>query len=379
MIRKYRTLAPLLAILMLHSTIAPVALAADSVREAKRAVPAKHRMSLERFDAQGTVIPTADTSFDTPQFLRSIRLMRSIPADSIKQLRATLLNYAKATKSDPSSLSMMLTIVDAITATSDDEFHLKIQSLPIQIVRHIRAKRDSVVGIEVEYRLRGVLKARTFRAVETELKRGAAMLAPPENAAENATIQLGGPSDSFPTTRAITCQYYTPDAVLIEGECATQQEIDDALTTLIALDAEIAGAQATVATSSSEYCSSHAADCATWEQDDAASVGGPRAEAAAPLYASLANYSFDSIDEALGAGHVTHLMVARGCASAVWGYVASLGAFGVAAFALGHAATATAVAAPVAAVVGIALGGAVFAAAAVIGTGIAVYECQHAT
>ena len=36
MIRKYRTLAPLLAILMLHSTIAPVALAADSVREAKR-------------------------------------------------------------------------------------------------------------------------------------------------------------------------------------------------------------------------------------------------------------------------------------------------------------------------------------------------------
>ena len=127
-------------------------------------------MSLERFDAQGTVIPTADTSFDTPQFLRSIRLMRSIPADSIKQLRATLLNYAKATKSDPSSLSMMLTIVDAITATSDDEFHLKIQSLPIQIVRHIRAKRDSVVGIEVEYRLRGVLKARTFRAVETELK-----------------------------------------------------------------------------------------------------------------------------------------------------------------------------------------------------------------
>ncbi len=137
------------------------------------------------------------------------------------------------------------------------------------------------------------------------------------------------------------------------GECATQQEVDDAIAILIAtdeeateLDQEVSG----VYENFNEFCDEEYPYC---EEDQ------ERGDEAAPLE-SMETY------------------FARACYANGIGYAIALGAFGLRLQALSVVATASTagVAAPVGAVMS-AIGWATLAAGAIVGTGLALHNCVN--
>ena len=282
---------------------------------------------------------------------------------------------------------MTLTIFDALSAPTGAEFHKRISALPVTIARKSVETRNGKKVLEVEYRLNGVLKARVLETRRSDGARVAPRIdgsvAAPEMLDASGLSMEDGTSSSHSNTSAFAaaatyCEFTDRNNTLWTGECASQQEFDDALVVKIALDAEVAAVQQEVVTYSTAYCREMGTseDC-QWATDDESVLEGPLAEVTPAIAAMSVSYSFSAV--AVGQSGPN----ARACGSAGWGFAGALGAFGLAtgylSTTLASYGSAAAIAAGTAATVGavgFALAGGVVCAIGVIAAANAVDECQ---
>lgn len=169
---------------------------------------------------------------------------KEISTDSIAKLQRSLLEYAKLSKRGMASVALSLQVLNALSASTAAEFHARISALPINITRRV------VDGqILTEYRLRGVLKASRMTPLQSpETSSGARLQFETRDDVPYAASDAQMPP-AVPVLTQISstdCEYTDADNYYWSGECATQEDIDDAYATAVALDSDSDGAQAEI-------------------------------------------------------------------------------------------------------------------------------------
>jgi hypothetical protein len=239
------------------------------------------------------------------------------------------------------SVQLSLQVVDALGASTRQEFHARIQKLPIVLRKTPAEDALGRPGIRTEYLLYGMVRATRFQPSgdqrSTEF-RSEAPLSILETAP--AALSSGGPSavdDHPPLSLEEDCEY--SDDEYFYGECATQQDIDDAVSAFVGMDSEAQGITNEVNQAVADNCNGPHPNEMCWESthDDQQQfrLGGPSAnESEGRTSCASKGYAFAGA----GVGYIV-------AAAKLWGVIgavnppaaavgAALGAFGVAFFAV---------------------------------------------
>lgn len=157
-------------------------------------------------------------------------------------------------------VSGVIQILDALSARTSAEYHKRVRRLPVVVT-----SSRSLVGAG----RRGVNKTFTHRSGHKRTFFIADDLVPAhqpsaESLSTNDAAAPGGERESVePESVLVTqsssyCEYTDPEDVYYSGECATQQEIEDAQILYVAMEAEAlyAEAEGNAALEFDEYCSS---------------------------------------------------------------------------------------------------------------------------
>ncbi len=216
--------------------------------------------------------------------------VRAEMSEGAAKTRAELMAYGSKSRHGMASVALSLQVLDAVESSSDVEFHERLARLPITISRAAAQDERGRPGIQTEYRVRGILKRARFNLAMSQSK---------PSSDENGQGAEGAPADGSVGSwelssgarsigaRLTDCEYTDDNNVYWSGECATQQEIDDAAIVYFATESDANGVQADVGTDL-EYCHTVLNSC--WESDNLAptldvgySFGGPSAaQACAP-------------------------------------------------------------------------------------------------
>ena len=268
-----------------------------------------------------------------------------------------------------------------------------MRKLPIVIGRASRSADGK--SLTVQYWLNGEAKSRSF-ATSGQLVA--------QRPASTSTVTFASYHPVSASTSQIVlavesvqrdydCEYTDPDGVYWSGACATQQEIDDGLATLIALQEDVEGIQTETDAEWHSICTSRPEMCEEpYEDEDviesSAGTGVELAVASPYVLTNMAgsqlaitNLSFNKRSEA----DVTYMencgqmspvgqQVAPfiSCYSSGIAYAGSLGAFGLR---IARLSALLGMAAPPAGAIGEAIGWGVITAGAVAGSAIALHEC----
>lgn len=218
----------------------------DSVTTQSATTPAQvveeSSQSVVRTTAEAATPPASGTVSDLVQ---GIRTLRQLPADSITKWRNGLDRIAKMSRRGDASVSMRRMILDAIAAPSDAEFHERLAQLPVTITS-AAGYNNGVSGQYRSYAVRGAAPIRLFfpsRSVGRQ---------PPDDDASswiegdgdgeriivNAAFVIG--AEGAPETPALDVCSTTWEGIPYQGDCATQQEIDEGLAAIAAMDVELA-------------------------------------------------------------------------------------------------------------------------------------------
>lgn len=146
-----------------------------------------------------------------------LRSMRGIPSDTIAAWSRILDDIARRSPRGESSVTMRRQVLRALAAPSDAEFRAIVRQLPVTVT-NVAASRDGARGFYRQYSVRGVVRLSLFI---------------PTAHASEASSSWGAQTNSGQALPAMTqsesvCEYNSPVSGYISGECATQQEIDDA-------------------------------------------------------------------------------------------------------------------------------------------------------
>jgi len=223
-------------------------LLAVSDANAPRHSTASHTRSFEETVKVGTRAPANRAMAPAgprtgPHQANRASALRSMPSDSIVKWRRLLDKIAKASKRGESAVTLRRIVLYAMTAPSDAEFHSRIAQLPVTITDSAGAQ-DGVFGHYRNYGVRGVTRASFFVRdgvgnrnfsrdedrswIDGEGER-ISVADPALARAENA----GGKSMR-------DCSMTSPyDNLYYEGDCATEEDIDDGMAAIAAMDAEI--------------------------------------------------------------------------------------------------------------------------------------------
>lgn len=226
----------------------------------------------------GTVTPHADsvpnavrtpsTKFEPPASLQvslSSHLYAGVAEKKaeLAKARNTLVQFATHSKRGLAGVQHSLQVLDALAAPTESEFRRRMDELPIKVRRQQGKDESGREGTVVEIWIDGV----KFRSIFTPGTRESLGQATEEHANWSA---VGGPNiDLMPSETRMT-----------DDEPATQQEIDDGLALLAALESESPSISA-AADDDLRYCQTVLNSC--WDTEDAQpletgySFGGPSA------------------------------------------------------------------------------------------------------
>lgn len=162
--------------------------------------------------------------------------------DSISAWRRALDRIAASSKRGEQSVVMRRSILRAMSANSDTEFRAAMASLPV-VVSDAAGEERGLSGTRRSYSLNGKVYVTRFIPSENRSEFAAVDVGATDF---NAEVAASGPSDHETTPDASRrfetadeCSPYLYEDVWYYGECATQQEIDDAIALTVALDSEI--------------------------------------------------------------------------------------------------------------------------------------------
>lgn len=225
---------------------------------------------------------------------------------SLDSVRKVFVRYGAISKRGKQSVALTLRVIDALQAGSREEFHRIISELPVEVVTSNGTDASGQAGVWREYRVNGIRKLSVFRPFEGEIGGGEISPGPLQLEGEDGVedgldiATRAFPLNSTMGSRSPTCEYTDPDNVYYSGECATQQELDDAAAATAAMVSDVDGVVAEVSADSTSYCLAHQEDyeyCAEqlssvdhssslfqYDEDGAASelygLGGPSADCA---------------------------------------------------------------------------------------------------
>ena len=277
-----RIVAAVVGLATLNATILPTLMLVQSA-PARKPLPIV-RQSIAILGQNGqTVRQYAGNMVFTNQArqLRSGMLGGSKSLDSVAtQLR----EYQRKLPSHATNVAMTLQVIDALKATSDADFHMRVQALPVTIVKTTVADSLGRPGVKREFIVRGKVKAMAFEAfntaspltipVSSRLQLAAVQNFEPVSlsSTHDASGPLGDGFDGFAATNAAEtigpsvpesspvakdCSYTDDESNNWTGQCATTQEIDDAIAALAALQSDAESIQTTSTAESTDYCDWH--------------------------------------------------------------------------------------------------------------------------
>jgi hypothetical protein len=190
--------------------------------------------------SSGRVSSTATyaASKSSAELVSGLRKLREMPADSVAKWRRSLDELAKVSRRGRQAVAYRRLILDAVTSGSDQAMHARLAELPVT-VSEVSGSKDGVNGTYRSYAIGGQTHVRLFIATNESTR----------SRPDDSGSITGGPSEATAATPLSDwafrddCTTYYGGSTYI-GECATQQDIDDAAASLSALQSEIDGDRA---------------------------------------------------------------------------------------------------------------------------------------
>ena len=181
----------------------------------------------------------------------AVRMLRALPADSIKSWRRALDRIAATSKRGNASVALRRQLLDAIDAPSTTLFRERLRQLPVSI-SSVPGRSGGVDGHHRTYSVQGVTRVTLFFPTRTVADEDGENRSA-EDMSDGSSALLEGEGDMMASTAShdmekrtasyaasdTFCEYNSPESGYLSGECATQQEIDDAALTIAVLDQEI--------------------------------------------------------------------------------------------------------------------------------------------
>jgi hypothetical protein len=198
---------------------------------------------------------------------RELLLALSQPVD----IRKPLLKGRPAMAPRKAKMQRLLVVLEAMSAGTEAEYHAIVSRLGVSMSRKAIKDGDGRPVVHTDYSLDGrIAVSRTTVIEELDLpKRGA-----------------GGPASEQVSVNQ--CEYTDDDGQHWSGECASQQQIDDAFAVLAATSADMEDMEAD-ARSDVEYCQEVMDDCWATDSPLTLEVEGAEGANAEPTAACISN------------------------------------------------------------------------------------------
>ena len=236
MVNHRKLAGTLLSVVSLHSAVVPVMLEAVENRRAAYA----RTTSIVFYSPDGRIKERYDGANPLIGVATSFAEARRVDPSILERARATIQKLSKLKGAGWNGMAMSLQIITALEAPTQEEFHAAMRELPITIVRSSMRDGFGRTGVMIEFLLNGERRASVtmVRSGESvEIAEAEAV----EAGSEEAEAAEASGMPSFTSSRE-WCNYdEDPNSEWYgeEGECATEQELEDAMLTMVASEYEI--------------------------------------------------------------------------------------------------------------------------------------------
>jgi hypothetical protein len=211
----------------------------------------------------------------------SFRAVRPAQRDSLARLRNVILaevnrrrdldrplRYGRpALMARRAKMARLLVVLEALSARSESEYHRIIAHLGVVVTRTSSHDSAGRAGVRTDYLLDGKAQVSRFTSSSPA-------------SAQEVEATRGGPSADAASPSWVVCDWTDEDGMYWSGECASQQQIDDAASLLAATNSDMNDVVIDAANDVS-YCQ-QIVGC--WDSNDLATEGyrrgGPTADAA---------------------------------------------------------------------------------------------------
>ncbi len=189
---------------------------------------------------------------------------------TLDSARTALRKYAKLAPGSAADVALSLQILDILDAPSTQEFHRRVQLLPVSLTKEIVVDERGNRIRRTRVAVRGVEAAQIARPMVTRDSER-------ESSDPARSAEVGGPSasdeviGSWSAGSVVDCSY-ADDFGSWSGDCATEQDVDDLVSTLASVGVAASGIQNDIDGS----CSTRPNDC-WYDQDLGSGIGGPSA------------------------------------------------------------------------------------------------------
>ncbi len=256
---------------------------------------------MDFYKANGTLEQHIEGHDLSAKMLSSVTEARGSEPSALDSLSRVLEQHAQRPFANT---ERVLQIIDAIRAQTAAEFHQRVRNLPVTLTMSLTRDAQGRQGVEKVYTHVTGRKLVVFTVTNQtdELNPLTGLQDPSDGATENRTVEgeleVQNSTTEGAESSAYDCDYTDDESNYWSGECATEQDIEDATIVALSMDAE---SEAVVNQEDSEiasYCLSHNEDelCAAQEESGKSfAIGdmtGPNAFGGGGLSCSAAGITF---------------------------------------------------------------------------------------
>jgi hypothetical protein len=218
---------------------------------------------VELYGPDGNVVRRAEIGTPPAPVARAYvdRTLRgaATKAELANQRRA-LLDYGAHSKRGMASVEMTLTVVDALLATTDRDYHAALRRLPVTITRVAQKDSYGRDGVLASYAVRGHVRLAHFSVNGGSSGASAGSGTADDDSAEGASPRETG-STIADDGRRDDCWYAETQSY---EPCATEEELDEALSAVLAAEEDHDGIVSDYGAeydSFMEWCSENPVEC----------------------------------------------------------------------------------------------------------------------
>ncbi|HEX7122965.1 MAG TPA: hypothetical protein VF178_11385 [Gemmatimonadaceae bacterium] len=195
--------------------------------------------------------------------VKGVAQLRAAASDSLESWRRNLELLAGVSKRRRESVVLLTQVLEALAARTDAEFHERVAALPVTISETAGRDAKGNPGVYRTYSVKGISRIRLFRPLQ-----GFAPAGRPDDGLASEPLELEGEGESADVAWSSVsygdvapiesgtdwCEMTDEDYGYFEGECATQQEVDDAASILASMETDNNDIIDDVTSDSIAYC-----------------------------------------------------------------------------------------------------------------------------
>jgi hypothetical protein len=155
----------------------------------------------------------------------------SIPAGTLAMLRDEYDRFISSSSRGATRFAMTLQVLHALEAPTKAEYSRRIGELPVRVDAKATVGEDGRVSTRKDYFIANELRLTTFESPRAPAATYTQLEEQPLSGPNAAALDAGwdGP---------LNCEYIDEEGALWSGPCATPQELQEAMTTYVVLEAE---------------------------------------------------------------------------------------------------------------------------------------------